>query len=322
MQTRRSVLAVAGATVLAGCSSGGAQSTAQQSEPTNETESQADDSNLTAGEIHDNWANQDIRATAQTNASQSYKTGGKNQGIHTGIHRSIETLVDNLGHFTGHPEKYVKAIAGGLTAATPDSVQPYSVPEIGKSAKLNTSQLPVGRYWLQQDTQNDDGDVTDVLALLTPEHKATHLKGTQPENPTLGEQILLNYRNAEMSITLPPHDIEAIQDSIQTDQKEFDAEYDQEDIEEIYGSWLEVFDTMSWVDGYGVPVQDNWGAYHDDFHSVHPELMRQMAGTDEIGEGDVAAFTVDNGDVTLYSTVQGYDPEQDGMPTMKEVEQI
>jgi hypothetical protein len=324
MHTRRGVLAVAGATVLAGCSSS-TQSASQQSETTNETQSQADEPDLTAGEIHDNWVDVEQQAyvPAVEAASEAYDQGLENDGLHAGLYQAVDAANQKLG---GRSSSYLEQhhnMIRAIDEAIPDDHQLYSTLELGKTSKYTQiDEFPVTRIWLEEDAE-EDGDTIDIVAALSPETgQPTHLKNTEPEYPSTGLQELLSYRDPENFGTHGPHDIEAMRETTEYLKEERNKSFDEEEIEDANGSWLERFESLYWADGMAVPVQDNWETYHDDFHSVHPEVNRQMANTDDINEGDVAAFTVDDGDVTLYSTVEGYDPEQDGMPTMEEVTEI
>lgn len=326
MQTRRSVLAVVGATVLAGCSSGGAQSTGQQSEPTNETESQADDPVLTAGEIHDDWIGVDKQAyvPAVEQGTEAYNQARENNGIHTALYQAVDTVNQQLGHRSSSYLEQHQNVVRAVDEIVSDSFQIYSTFERGKtSTYTQIDEFPVTRIWLEQDAE-EDGDTIDIVAALSPETgQPTHLKNTEPEDPSTGLQELIDYRDPENFGTHGPHDIEAMQNAIEHYQENRNREYSEQGLEKGYGSWLERFDDMFWADGVAMPVMGNMDDYHNQFNSVHPELNMQMANTGKIGEGDIAAFTVEEDGPTLYTTVDGYDPEKDGRPSEDElVEQI
>lgn len=323
MHTRRRVLAVVGATVLAGCSSEGSQSANQQPETTNETQSQADAPDLTAGEIHDDWIRIEDNAfpDAVEVASEAYEQAVENGDIYEGLTQGLQAVNQELGYMSTSDIGKHKNMVAALQQATPDNLQLYSTFEQGKSATYTDNEWPVTRIWLEQDTE--DQDTIDIITALSRDaNNATHRKNTDPDNPSTGVEELQAYRNPDVFGAHGPHDIEAVKNAMDNYRKHRDREYSDDDIEEINGFWLERLDKMYWADGMAVPVQGNWEPYHEDFNSVHPKINRQIANTDEIGEGDMAAFTINNGNVKLYSAVKSYDPEQDGMPTMEEVEQI
>lgn len=323
MHTRRRVLAVVGATVLAGCSSEGSQSANQQPETTNETQSQADAPDLTAGEIHDDWIGIEDNAypDAVEVASEAYEQAVENGDIYEGLTQGLQAVNQELGYMSTSDIGKHKNMVAALQQATPDNLQLYSTFEQGKSAVYNESEWPVTRIWLEQDTE--DQDTIDIITALSRDaNNATHRKNTDPDNPSTGVEELQAYRNPQISITYSPHDIEAFENLVEYNEKEHDSDYSEEDLEEGRGSRLDRFNSMFWGEGIGLPVEGHWEEYHSNIHSVHPKINRKIANTDEIGEGDVAAFTVDDGDVTLYSTVSEYDPEQDGLPTQDEIKQI
>lgn len=322
MHTRRGVLAVVGASVVAGCTSGSEQPTQQSNETietneTSETEPEADDPDLSAGQIHDRWIELDkpLYVPAKEAGSKAFEAGREEGDLHTAFYRAFDAIADNFGHRSSTDLGHHKNIMRLLQAILPEGFQIYSSLEIGTSAKFNLLEYPVSRAWLARDATADDP--IDVIASLDHEWRATHLKGTTSDEFTTAEQELVEYRDSENSLTHPPYDIKAIRNGIEYSREYHNATYTEQDLEEIYGSWLQIFDTLFWGEGMAVPVKGHWETYNEDFHRVHPEINRLYFNSEL--DGDIGAVSFEDGSVELYGTVEEYTPEQDGMPTESEL---
>ena len=325
MISRRQLLAVLGTTAFAGCSSTSPSIENESNTTTDSETTGSTDPKLAAGTLHDNWIQEDATELSQDlldPVTQAYVEGREDRDLHTGLYQAVETANNELGYLSSTPLGQHKNLVALVDEVLGDSHQLYSTLEKGKTAIYNESNWPVSRIWLEQDTDQDD--TTDILAALNYDTRATHLKNTNPDNPSTALQELLAYRKPEEFVTRGPHDIEAMRNVGEYNENQRGIEYTDADIEEANGSWLEEFGILFWGDGMAVPVQDNWEEYHTNFHSVHPEVNQQYFNS-KLTHGEtteIGAFSIENGEVTLYETISDYDPGRDGMPTEQEIKQI
>jgi len=316
MKTRRHVLAVLGATAIAGCAG---RATDQPAANTTADEPAAEGGTATdgVGDLHLDWAyGEDNEILEQVedevNLDPVKNILEGNQDIHTKIGDALLQANQQYTHNNEDYEHRHKYTITALDQALQQTDLDTRITSIADWAKTNEygDGLDYGKIWIN----DSDKDINIALnpALREP---AYHIEGEQPEGDV--ERILKEIRDQEYTGDLSAHNYETLEHSIEQ-YEATEGEFTDEYIEDWKASAVDDFGNYIWGDGLAVPSSvEDWKALHEGFESG-AEIVRELnEAYDEAGyaeTGETAQFTVEDGSVTMNDVKDGYNPSEDGVP--------